>query len=94
MQNKKRKRAVNIYRVSTGKQLLIGDSLEEQKRACRRVNKRFKHIRVEEFELAETGAIEKDRIQFEKALQFCKNPQNKINALFLKWLVVLLGVVA
>lgn len=80
---KKRKNAVNVYRVSSNKQFLAGNSLEDQERACKAVNKRYEHAKVKEFELIETGAGE-DRVEFQRVIDYCKNPKNKVDVVVIK----------
>lgn len=81
--NNKRKNAVNVYRVSSNKQFLSGNSLEDQKRACKAVNKRLEHAKVKEFELIETGAGE-DRVEFQRVIDYCKNPKNRVDTVVIK----------
>ena len=79
----RRKNAVAIYRVSSNKQFLVGNSLEEQRKLCKAVITRYNYKLVEEFELVETGA-DKDREDFERVLRFCKDPANKVEVLVIK----------
>lgn len=81
--NNKRKNAVNIYRVSSDKQFLAGNSLEDQKKLCKTVNDRYNHKLIKEFELVETGA-DKDRLEFERVLSFCKDTKNKVEVIVIK----------
>ena len=81
--NNKRKNAVNVYRISSNKQFLSGNSLEDQKRACKAVNRRLEHAKVKEFELVETGAGE-DRVEFQRVIDYCKNPKNKVDTVVIK----------
>jgi hypothetical protein len=67
-----RKRAVNIYRVSSPKQFTQGDSLDDQKKLCYITNKEAEHELVAEFPLVETGT-DKDREDFQRVLDFCKD---------------------
>lgn len=78
-----RKRAVDIYRVSTLKQFDVGNSIEEQRKICLEANKRYEHILVKEFELVETGT-DKDRELFEEVLRYCKDPKNRIDVMVFK----------
>lgn len=80
---KRRKNTVNTYRVSSNKQFLVGNSLEEQQTICKAVNERENHNVVKEFKLVETGA-DKDREDFEEVLEFCKDPKNKVEVLVIK----------
>lgn len=83
MNQNKRKNAVNVYRVSSEKQFQTGDSFEEQKKQCYTVNNQCGHNRIKEFSLVETGA-DKDRQDFQKVLDFCKDPANKVEVLVIK----------
>lgn len=78
-----RKRAVNVYRISSLKQFDSGNSLKDQQIICQACNKRNNHILVTEFEVVETGA-DKEREQFTKVLEYCKDPINKIDVVVIK----------
>lgn len=78
-----RKRAVDIYRVSTLKQFDVGNSIEDQRNICLEANKRYEHILVKEFELVETGT-DKEREFFEEVLNYCKDPKNRIEVVVFK----------
>lgn len=77
------KRVVNLYRVSSLKQYTSGDSLEDQKKICDSFNDREQNKKVNEFEVVETGT-DKERLQFDQIIQYCRNPRNQVDALVFK----------
>ena len=82
--------AIGILRVSSTKQGLMGDSHEDQRQQLLRRAEQLgsiinRKITIEKFfEFTESASGELDRQPILKALDYCKNPHNKVSYAFIK----------
>lgn len=77
------KRVVILARVSSGKQAIEGDNLEEQIRHCREYIKRQQWRVVKIFPLVESGRA-KEREYFQEVITYCKDKKNKVDYVVFK----------
>lgn len=78
-----RKRAVILARASSGKQIIEGETLDDQLLQCREYCQKQEWEIVRTFPLCESGTIA-ERTYFQEVLDYCKNPINKIDYLVFK----------
>lgn len=82
--------AIGFLRVSSAKQGLVGDSPSDQQEQILRRSEQLSSLLgtsitiIEWFEFTESASGEFDMQPILKALDFCKNPKNKIKYCFIK----------
>ncbi|MCE7897843.1 MAG: hypothetical protein DPW11_00290 [bacterium] len=78
-----KERAVILARASSGKQIISGDTLDDQKLQCQEYIERVGWEKAKIFPLVESGSIE-EREYFEEVLSYCENPKNQIKYIVFK----------
>ncbi len=88
--NNKTEYAITIGRVSSDKQGLMGDSLDDQEKQIQQAIERVSNINSckivinKSFEFIKSASGEFDMQPLQEALEYCKNPKNKIKYAFIK----------
>ncbi len=78
-----RKRVVILARASSGKQIIKGDTLDDQIDQCTDHAKEQNWRIIKIFPLCESGSIV-ERMFFQEVLDYCKNPLNKVDYILFK----------
>ena len=84
------KRAITVGRISSVRQEIMGNSLSDQEKqiqiAIRHIEKRHQcNIKIiKEFEFVHSASVELEFQPLLKAIDFAKNPKNKIDYIFIK----------
>ena len=75
--NNMKDRAIALARASDGKQVIQGDTIDDQLLKCRRYIEKNGWELYKAFPLVESGR-KGEREYFQEVLRFCENPVNKI----------------
>ena len=75
------KKAVILARASSTKQVLKGETIENQISLCRRYADENSILIIKEFKIVESGRKDEERKKFQEVINYCKDVRNKVEVL-------------